>query len=252
MIDLNEAGIRENYLRVVERISNAACSAGRNPGEIKLVVVSKGHPIEVVQEAVKAGVRVLGENYVQEGIEKIEACSFQPDIEWHMIGHIQSRKARMVSEKFSWIESVDSLKIANRLNNFAHLTDRILPVLLECNVSGETSKYGFPCWNQEQRQEVSDVAGQIIQFKHLKVNGLMTMPPLTINPEQARPFFRRLVELRDYFRARFPATNWTELSMGMSADFEIAIQEGATIIRVGTAILGPRSCTVDLIQEEGQ
>lgn len=231
--------IKQNYERVLEKIDVAAQSVGREGSSIKLVVVTKGHPIEAVAEAISAGASILGENYVEEAILKIEAFPHWSG-EWHMIGHIQSRKARQVCEYFDYVHSLDRLKIARRLNRFAQERGIVLPVLLECNVSGEGSKYGWPAWEVDRWSELLDDIGQILELPHLQVHGLMTMPPYPKDPELSRPYFIRLRELRSFFEGHFPSVDWTELSMGMSADYEIAIQEGATLVRIGTEIMGPR------------
>jgi len=231
--------IKQNYERVLEKIDAAASSVGRDGSSIKLVVVTKGHPIEAVEEAISAGAKILGENYVEEAITKVEAFP-QWSGEWHMIGHIQSRKARQVCEYFDFVHSLDRLKIARRLNRFAGEAGIVFPVLLECNMSGEQSKYGWPAWEKDQWSYLLNEVGQVLEMTHLQVRGLMTMPPYSETPEQSRQYFIRLREIRSYFERQFPSIDWGELSMGMSADYEIAIQEGATMVRIGTEIMGPR------------
>jgi pyridoxal phosphate enzyme (YggS family) len=233
--------IASNYQRVLERIQNTTLRSGRDPQSVKLVVVTKAHPIQAVEQVVQAGARRIGENYVEEALEKMEALSGQDEIEWHMVGHIQSRKARPVCEHFAWVHSLDSVKLARRLNRFASQFQRTLPVLLEFNVSGEESKYGWQASDKEQWQALLEDVAQVIKQPNLQIHGLMTMAPYLANAELARPYFIRLRELRDYFRSQFPLLSWQELSMGMSDDFEIAIQEGATLVRIGTAIMGPRT-----------
>jgi len=236
--------IRTRLNRVRSRMRAAAQRAGREPASVRLVVVTKAHPLEVAQAAVMAGAKRLGENYVEEAIEKmrgLDRSGFDHSgVEWHMIGHVQSRKARLVaSESFKLVHSLDRLKLARRLNRFAETSGRRLPVLLECNVSGEESKFGWPAWQEDQWEHLLAPVEEVLSLPHLEVRGLMTVPPF-LPAEQVRPFFRRLRRLRDFLAARFPHADWSELSMGMSADFETAIEEGATLIRVGTAILGPR------------
>ena len=158
-----------------------------------------------------------------------------------MIGHIQSRKAKLVSQNFSWIQTLDSIKLANRLNRFAAEIDRKLPVLLECNVSGEQAKFGWPAWDESRWNELCLNLARFVELPNLDIRGLMTMPPLYSDPELARPYFIKLRKLRGFLIERFPGIEWQDLSMGMSADYEVAIQEGATIIRVGTAIMGSRT-----------
>lgn len=237
---ITELTIRSNYQRVLERIARAALAVGRDLDSVQLVVVTKGHPLNVVEEAIKAGARTLGENYVQEGVSKILALTGQNGVEWHMIGHIQSRKARLICEHFSFVHTIDSLKLATRLNRFAGEQRRQLPVLVECNVSGERTKYGLAVWNEDTWNDLLPFFSQIQNFSNLHMRGLMTMPPFFSDPEMARPYFRRLRGLREFLAKSFPQTRWIDLSMGMSTDFEVAIQEGATLVRVGQAILGPR------------
>jgi pyridoxal phosphate enzyme (YggS family) len=238
---LDKNTISDNYHKVLERIEKSANSAGRDTQDVKLVVVTKGQSIQSVRNAFSAGIRVFGENYVQEAINKIESFSEEKEIEWHMIGHIQSRKARHVCEHFNWVESLDSIKLAKRLNRFSDDADRVLPVLLEINVSGEESKFGFPAWKSNLWDDLLQDLEQILALSNLAVCGLMSMPPLFADPEKVRPYFQRLRKLQGFLRKGLPQISWNELSMGMSGDFEVAIQEGATIIRVGTAIMGSRT-----------
>ena len=233
--------ILTNYQLILERIASAAQSIGRKPDQVRLMVVTKGHPLEAVQAVVAAGARLLGENYVDEALVKMQALSSYPGIEWHMIGHVQSRKAELVSQNFSCVHSVDSLKLANRLNRYTSGGNHRLPVLLECNVSGEESKFGWDAWDERQWNALTKEIAPILDLPGLDVLGLMTMPPFFLNPEEARPYFQKLRRLQMYLKERFSTFSWEELSMGMSGDFEVAIQEGATIVRVGTAILGERS-----------
>lgn len=232
--------IRERYARVRERIERAARAAGRDAGAVRLVVVSKGQPLEVVRAAIRAGVRLLGENYAEEGLEKMRALSTASGVEWHMIGHVQSRKARLVVEHYALLHSLDSLRLAERLERFAAEAGRILPLLLEFNLGGEESKYGWPAWQEERWDELPEQIAAVLTLPHLQVRGVMAMPPLADTPDASRPYFRRLRRLREFLAARFPPSDWSELSMGTSVDFEQAVEEGATLVRVGQAILGPR------------
>jgi pyridoxal phosphate enzyme (YggS family) len=231
--------IEENYRLIVERIAKAAHMAGREPGSVKLVVVTKSQPLEAVARVVAAGALCLGENYLEEALEKIEALAGK-GVEWRMIGHVQSRKAREVAENFAWCDAVDSLKLAVRLDRFAGEAGRTLAVLLECNVSGEESKFGYPAWDETHWPDLVGEFSQVAALPNLQVRGLMTMPPFFDEPERVRPFFRRLARLQAFLSQRLPQASWQELSMGMSGDFEAAIQEGATLVRIGTAIMGPR------------
>ncbi len=236
-----KVSIVENFNRVSDRLEAAAISVGRTGEQVRLVVVTKGQPIEIVQRAIEAGAKYLGENYLEESLPKIATMEKANGVEWHMIGHVQSRKARKVCEHFDWVQSVDSIRLATRLDRFASEMGKNLPILLECNVSGEETKYGWTAWNELEWGDLADEIYPILELSNLTLRGLMTMPPFFSNPEQARPYFVRLRNLRDYLSAKFPENDWLELSMGMSADYEVAIQEGATIVRVGTAILGKRN-----------
>jgi pyridoxal phosphate enzyme (YggS family) len=238
--------IKRNLEHVQGRIEAAAHSAGRSPDDITLVVVTKGHPLGVVEAAVEAGVRILGENYAREGLAKMQGLGAgvgeqaQSQLQWHMIGHVQSRKADIVAEHFHMLHSLDSVKLARRLDRFAGERGRHLPVLLQVNVSGEASKYGWPAVEVSDEDALVSEVEQILELPNLAVGGLMTIPPIVPDPERVRPFFARTRELRDRLAQRFPEADWRHLSMGMSADFEAAILEGATLVRIGTAILGPR------------
>ncbi|MEA3349122.1 MAG: YggS family pyridoxal phosphate-dependent enzyme [Chloroflexota bacterium] len=231
--------IKKNRERVLEKIGEAAHSVGRDPDDVCLVVVTKGHPVTVAHAAIEAGARCLGENYVREGMSKMELL-FDYDVEWHMIGHVQSRKARDVVLHYNYFHALDRHKIARRCNRYAEQEERVLPVLLECNVSGEGTKSGWATRDENHWSEFADDLAPIFEYDHLDVRGLMTMPPFDPDPETARPYFQKLRRLRDFLAQRFPKSDWSELSMGMSNDFEIAVQEGATLVRVGTAIVGPR------------
>lgn len=233
--------VADNLHRVQERIAAAAASVNRDRDSICLIVVTKAHPLELVQEAIAAGVQNLGENYVEEALPKIAAVKDELEISWHMIGHVQSRKARPVSEHFDWVQTVDSLKLATRLDRFAGEIDKRVPILLECNVSGEETKFGWKSWNEMEWGNLTAELEPILRMPNLRVSGLMTMAPYFSEAEKARPYFVRLRKLRDYLAARYPDNDWHELSMGMSGDYEVAIQEGATMVRIGTAILGERN-----------
>jgi pyridoxal phosphate enzyme (YggS family) len=241
------ADIADNLAQVRDRIGEAATRSGRDPGEIALIAVTKTFPADVILTAYESGVHHFGENRVREGISKITAIepyiSEQPPT-WHMIGHIQSRKARRVVEHYNYVHSVDRLKIARRLSARAAEADRVIPVLLECNVSGEDSKYGFALENWEEdeaRQKTFFTAvEEILSLPGLDVRGLMTMPPYVDDPEKVRPLFVSLRMLRNALRERFVNAEWHHLSMGMTNDFEVAIEEGATMVRIGRGIFGPR------------
>lgn len=237
---IDHTDIRQNYRQVLEQIHQIARANGRDPQTIRLVVVTKGHPIERIEQAILAGAQVLGENYLEEALPKLQALQEYPGLEWRMIGHVQSRKAEGVSRYFDSVDSVDSLKLALRLDRFAREAGRILPVLLECNVSGEESKFGWPAWDEAGWDAFAGEVAQVIGLSNLRVDGLMTMPPFSADAECSRPYFQRLGRLQIFLQGYFPELEWRELSMGMSQDYPIAIQEGATQVRIGTAIMGPR------------
>ncbi len=239
MTELPKEIIRQNYLDTVEKVTRAAQAVGRNPADIKLIVVTKAHSVDVARAAVEAGAQYLGENYLQEALPKLQALS-DMNVEWHMIGHVQSRKAKDVAQNFDWVHSLDSLKLARRYEQFAAQAGRKLPVLLECNVSGEASKHGWPVGDEENWPAFAETLAPLTKLAHLQIRGLMTMPPFFADPELARPHFQRLRRLNEFLAKHYPQENWSELSMGMSGDYEIAVQEGATMIRVGTAIVGSR------------
>ncbi len=238
MIELNE--IHKNYQAVQEQISVSSERSGRTSRDVKLVVVTKGHSAEAIHAVVAAGARMLGENYVEAAVPKIEQLKSLSGIQWHMIGHIQSRKARTVCQYFHYVHSLDSIKLANRLDRFAADLDISLPVLLECNISGEDTKYGFSVWREFDLPAFFTAASNIVSLPHLTVHGLMAMAPFFEDAENARPYFKQLRKLQSQLSQLFPKTDWRELSMGMSGDFQVAIEEGATLVRIGTAIMGAR------------
>ncbi len=240
------AAIRERYARVLDRVTTSA----RRSNSVRIVVVTKMHPLEVIQAAVAAGVRLLGENYAEEAVEKIKLLGARiatdasmapgPAVEWHMVGHVQSRKAKLVAQFFSLVHSLDSLSLAQKLDRAAREAGHELPVLLEFNVSGEAGKHGWAASDDSRWQDLVPQVEAIAALPNLRVRGLMTMPPLSTNPENARKHFRNLRRLRDFLAARVGAAEWAELSMGTSDDYQVAIEEGATLVRIGQAILGPR------------
>ena len=232
-----EQRIGERLAQVRERIARAAQRAGRSVDEITLVAVSKGHPAEAVVAAWRLGVRDFGENRVEEAepkIARVQELLAGDGPRWHMIGHVQSRKAARVVGPYVLVHSVDRLKLARRLSRFATEQGMTLPILLEVNVSGEPTKYGF------RPEEVFPAVEEIVSLPGLRIQGLMTMAPFVPNPEEARPTFVALRELRDRLHAAYPDVSWQHLSMGMTNDFEVAIEEGATMVRIGTAVFGKR------------
>jgi PLP dependent protein len=235
------ASIRERYLKTLDLISSAAKKAGREPESVKLVVVTKSQPVEIVRAAIEAGAQILGENYAEEGVTKLQSLREFSAVEWHMIGHVQSRKAQLVAANFNLMHSLDSLKLAKRLDRFSVEAGRQLPVLLEFNVGGEDSKGGWSAWDEARWSELLGDVSEVLALPNLKVRGLMTMPPLGSTAEFSRPFFQRLRRLQEFLAAQFPLADFSELSMGTSSDFETAVEEGATFVRVGTAIVGARN-----------
>jgi pyridoxal phosphate enzyme (YggS family) len=228
----------KNLAAVHERIAAAARLAGRRPEEIALMAVSKTFPPETIREAYNAGQRLFGENRVQEFADKASALQVLANAEWHMIGHLQSNKAAKAAELFGAVDSVDSLRLAEKLNGAAQKANKLLPVLIEINLGGEAAKSGAAPVSPELEQLLAAAP----RLAALQFRGLMTIPPFTEDPQQARPYFRRLRGLRDQITARhLPAVNLDVLSMGMSHDFEVAIAEGSTCVRVGTAIFGERA-----------
>ena len=229
------ANIRENIARVEDRIAAACRRCGRRREEVRLVAVSKTQPAESVRAAFEAGLRDFGENRVQEGKSKRLALA-DLGATWHLVGHLQSNKARTARELFHWVHSIDSLRLAEKLAQAAAPRDARLPVLIEVNLGEETSKAGV------RAAEVAALAEQIAPLGTLELRGLMVVPPYFQNPEEVRPYFRQLRALAREVEARnLPNVSMRELSMGMSHDFEVAIEEGATIVRVGTAIFGERT-----------
>jgi PLP dependent protein len=229
--------IAENVALVRDRIHAAARRVGRRSDEISLMAVSKTFPVESICEAYAVDMRIFGESRVQEFSGKIEALRNLPDAAWHMIGHLQTNKASKAAELFSAIDSVDSRRLAEKLNSAAQQLDKKLAVLLEINVGGEAAKSGIAA----DSQEFEDILQAAPRLEHLSLCGLMTVPPFTKDTQSARPFFRKLREIRNQILARrLPSVSMDVLSMGMSHDFEIAIEEGSTCVRVGTAIFGER------------
>lgn len=240
--------IQQRVEQVRERIAAAAQRAGRSPAAITLVAVTKTHPAEAVAAALATGVADMGENRVQEASEKIaQLASQRGAIRWHLIGHLQRNKARQAAELFDLVHSLDSLRLAEALSRNVS-AQRVLDVLLQVNVSGEASKEGFGLPGGVENRAalpalLADVE-RIVALPGLRVRGLMTVAPWGSDPEQARPTFRALRLLRDELSRRFPQADWSQLSMGMSDDFAVAIEEGATIVRVGRALFGQRDQTM--------
>jgi len=218
---------------VRDRINQAAFKCGRDPESIHLVAVSKTISANRVREAIMAGVTTLGENYVQEARNKFNVLGTFP-VSWHFIGHLQSNKAKYAVRLFDLIHSVDTLKLAYELNKQSNKVNKIQDVLIQINISKEPSKSGSDI------QNAANLIKDIVLLENLSVKGLMAMPPFFNNPEKARPYFAALRVLRDQIQKVFPGVVLNELSMGMTGDFEVAIEEGATLVRIGTAIFGER------------
>lgn len=225
--------VSENWSQLRAKAAAAAERAGRRPEDVTIIAVTKTFPAAVVREAYDAGIRVFGENYVQEALDKMVALP--TDVEWHMIGHLQSNKARQVAGRFALIHSVDSVHLAKELDKRAAQQGAAQRILVQVNIADEDSKSGF------QAAETLDAVAEMAALEHLEVRGLMTIGPLASNPEDVRWVFKELRALRDTVQMRLPSVQPRELSMGMTGDYEAAIEEGATLVRVGRAIFGDRS-----------
>lgn len=226
--------IRSNIENVTQRISAAAASVARDPSEVLLLAISKTMPADLINSAFEAGQFHFGENRVQEAREKIPG--FPAEVVWHMVGHLQTNKAKYCPELFQWIHSIDSVPLAVEVAKRYRDKGKICKTLVQVSVSGEEVKFGC------DPEETKKVLSVLLEQEGVIPMGLMTIPPFDLDPETARPYFRALRELRDTLvGSGFPEENLKELSMGMTGDFEVAIQEGATIVRIGTAIFGPRN-----------
>ena len=223
--------LTENLDSIQQRIRAACDRAGRNPESVTLLAVTKGQPPEVVNEAGKLGLAFFGENKIQEAKAKIPLCSGK--LRWHFIGHLQTNKCRDAVELFGLIQSVDSLHVAQEISKRAEQAGKTMPILLEVNLAGEASKFGY------RPDTLEAELNQINSLSRMEIHGLMTVPPWTSNAENVRPVFRQLRELKERAEQVLGAP-LPHLSMGMSGDFEVAIEEGATIVRIGTALFGPR------------
>jgi PLP dependent protein len=228
--------VAENIQTVREQIAVAARRAGRSPSAVRLMAVTKTVDDTRIGEAIRAGVEIIGENYVQEAKRKIEVLG--KSCEWHLIGHLQTNKAKYAVHLFDMIHSVDRMELATELDRRARAAGRVVPVLIEVNVAGEETKSGVPL------AAAVDLVRRTAAFENLAIRGLMTMPPWFDDPEEARPTFRTLRELRDRIAAEaIPRVGMGELSMGMTGDYAVAIEEGATIVRIGRGIFGERNHT---------
>lgn len=220
---------------IKNRIKKAALANDRDPASIQLVAVSKTMPAELVKQAILGGATILGENYIQESRKKIEQIA-DNSVKWHFIGHLQSNKTRYAVKLFDLIHTVDSLKLAKEINKQAAKIDKIQPVLMQVNLSREITKSGTT------EDNAAELAEQISHLPNLSLQGLMAMPPFFNSPEKVQPFFKQLRLLANQInKLQLPGITMNELSMGMTGDFEAAIAEGATLVRIGTAIFGERS-----------
>ena len=224
--------IAENLVEVRERISQAIQKSGREPDSARLITVSKQISVDRIEEARAAGAVVFGENKIQEAIPKIEQMGAE-GISWHFIGHLQKNKIKFLDERFDLIHSVDSFELAEKIAKHYHSENRVQRILLQVNVSGEAAKFGM------EPKELEKQMAEFFQLQGIQVEGLMTIPPFDSDPENSRRHFSRLRELREQYEKQ-NGLPLNQLSMGMSNDFEVAIEEGATLVRVGTAIFGPR------------
>ncbi|MDM8549609.1 YggS family pyridoxal phosphate-dependent enzyme [Desulfobacterales bacterium HSG2] len=231
--------MKKRLKSVKDRIQRAADGCGRDPESVRLVAVSKTMSVDRVREAIEAGVTILGENYIQEAREKISELSSYP-VSWHFIGHLQTNKAKYAVKLFDLIHSVDSLRLARELNKQAGKIDKVQEILIQVNIGEEASKSGAAV------KDLQDLIKEVGPLENLSVRGLMIIPPFYNAPEKVRPFFSALRELRDQIRESVPPNvGMDELSMGMTGDFETAIEEGATLVRIGTAIFGKRKTPAD-------
>jgi len=215
--------VRENCLRTLNRIAEAAVRSRRDPASIRLIAVTKTVPIERIREAVECGIRDIGENRLQEALPKVEALA-ELGLTWHFIGHLQTNKAKKVVEHFAWVQCVDREDLAQRLNQ---ATLKPLPVLIEVKLHEEATKSGVA------ESQLSSLVETLKEYRSLQLRGLMAIPPFFENPEKVRPYFRKLHDVAKHFAL-------PELSMGMSHDFEVAVEEGATMVRIGSALFGER------------
>ncbi len=225
----------DRFKRIRDRIEETCLRVGRDPSRVTVVAASKTKPAAMVRELYGCGQRVFGENYIQEAVEKIKHLEDLKGIKWHFIGHLQRNKARIAATYFDLVETVDSNRLARALDKYAARQGKMLNVLIQVNIGGEASKHGvLPA-------EASALIGEVACLQHLRVRGLMTIHPFSTSREEARKWFRQMAVLKERFSEEFPGLDLSELSMGMSSDFEVAVEEGATIVRIGTDLFGPRN-----------
>jgi hypothetical protein len=228
------SAVKDNIKKIRDNITEAALKAGRNASDVRLMAVTKTVDDERIMEAIEADVSIIGENYVQEARRKIEKMG--KNVEWHMIGHLQSKKSKDAVRLFDMIHSIDRIKLARELDKRSKMAERITKILIEVNISGEETKSGV------RKEDAITLVKDISTLENLSIQGLMTMPPWFDDPEDARPYFVALRETRDrIIEENIPNVEMRELSMGMSGDYQVAVEEGATIVRIGTSIFGERS-----------
>jgi len=232
--------IRENLAVVRRNIAEAARRSGRDPEDVRLVAVTKQVPLDMVRAGIEAGLTCFGENYPEQAVEKILALQSEQKIQWHMIGHIQSRKSRTVCQHFDSVHSVDRMKIIRHLDKYCHELSRVMPVLVEVNISGEDSKYGWSAWDEHAWGQLVPPFREMTQAENLDVQGLMSMPPFYDDPKKNRPLYQKLRRLQAFLREEVPQSKWNELSIGTSFDYPVAVEEGATMVRIGTQLFGSR------------
>jgi len=237
----NMETISDRYSRILESINNVCMKTGRNPEHIKLVVVTKKQSTEKILQVIQAGASILGENYPEEGYTKFKAIPENYSVQWHMIGHIQSRKLKFVAGFCSYVHTIDRLEIASGLDKEIKKAEKTIPALLEVNLSGEENKFGFSAAHPEGRNQLFHDVEKMLQYDAIELLGLMTMPPFTKNAEDSREIFRQCRLLQEEISRIFSLPSFIQLSMGTSQDYEVAIQEGATFLRIGEAIMGERS-----------
>lgn len=231
--------IKENIAKVTERIQQAASRVGRKGSEVELVAVTKQKSAAIIKLLAESGIKKIGESYLQEASFKIDLLK-DLDIEWHMIGNIQRGKEKHIARLFQVVHSVGSKRTAEELNEFAGQLGIMLPVYLELNVSGEATKHGWNVTKEGAIDKLTPIFEEILDCSALNVKGLMTMAPYARDPEKARPYFSKMREIRDHLQRSISHSSISGLSMGMSGDFEVAIEEGATTVRIGSALVGPR------------
>jgi len=243
-MEIKKTQISQNYQEFLEKISICASKANRSASQIKLIVVTKNQPTENIIEVIQAGAKYIGENYPEETIKKWNLIDnvYKDPVEIHLIGHLQSRKIQLILNRFNAFHALDSIRLAEKINS--RITQeklKPLPIFLQFNVSGENEKYGWLADEEKNWSNLCNDFERLLEMKGLNLLGLMTMPPFVINSEDNRKYFERLHRLRDFFIKRYPEIDLPELSMGTSQDYEAAILEGATYLRIGTMIMGNRN-----------